>query len=128
MKCPYCGRENKPEKAVCKFCGAPLDSPVEIEKRAEEVQVFPEEAAPYDVPDYLMYSILVTLFCYIPLGVAAIIFASKSRALFHKREYTLALEAAAVAKYLCFISLGIGVFLFLFHFFFILGMFFTEGV
>ena len=63
---------------------------------------------PVKVPDYLVASILVTLFCCLPLGIPAIIFAAKAKSLASSGQYQAALEQSNKAKTFTYISLGLG--------------------
>ncbi|MCL2349120.1 MAG: CD225/dispanin family protein [Planctomycetaceae bacterium] len=63
---------------------------------------------PVNVPDYLVASILVTLFCCLPLGIPAIIFAAKARSLKGVGQYQAALEQSNKAKIFTYVSLGLG--------------------
>ena len=67
-----------------------------------------DHETPVKVPDYLVASILVTLFCCLPLGIPAIIFAAKARSLAGSGQYQAALEQSNKAKIFTYISLGFG--------------------
>ena len=58
---------------------------------------------------YLVESILATLFCCLPLGVAGIVFASKVESLYKAGAYTEAQEASRKAKMFSLIALGVGI-------------------
>ncbi len=119
MRCLYCGRVNKPERTICKFCGAPLDYIEEMEEQAEDVlenlpeytpDRFPEEV-PYHVQDYLVQAILTTLCCCIPFGIVAIVYASRVKSFLRRGEYAMDKEASKKAKMWCWIG-GISGFVF----------------
>lgn len=60
-------------------------------------------------PDnYLVWSILVTLFCCLPLGIAAIVNAAKVDGLWASGDYYGAQQAARQAKKWCAWSFGLG--------------------
>jgi len=60
-------------------------------------------------PDnYLVWSILVTLFCCLPFGIAAIVNAAKVDGLWSSGDYYGAQRAAAQAKKWCAWSVGLG--------------------
>ena len=65
-------------------------------------------SAPVHVPDYFVASILVTLFCCLPFGIAGIIFASKAKSLKSVGNYTGALEQAKKARLFTYLALGLG--------------------
>lgn len=58
---------------------------------------------------YLVESILATLFCCLPLGVAGIVFASKVESLYKAGAYAEAQEASRKAKLFSLIALGLGI-------------------
>lgn len=61
-------------------------------------------------PDNLLvWSILATVLCCLPLGIVAIINSNKVDSLWNEGHYDEAKKAAANAKMYCFISLGLGV-------------------
>ncbi|XP_071853266.1 uncharacterized protein [Apostichopus japonicus] len=59
--------------------------------------------------DYLVFAILVTIFCFWPTGIVAIVFAAKVRSLFSSGDIQGAEQASASAKLWSKISLGIGI-------------------
>jgi len=59
---------------------------------------------PVHVPDYLVASILVTIFCCLPFGIAAIFASSKARSLKAIGQYQAALEHSNKAKTYVIIS------------------------
>jgi len=61
MFCPYCGTENADNSYRCSACGEPLHE---------------QRRVPVHVPNYLVQSILVTLFCCQPFGIVAIVFSA----------------------------------------------------
>lgn len=60
-----------------------------------------------NIKDYLVESILVTLFCCIPLGIAAIVFSVQARTKISVGDYAGAQAAANTARTLVWVSLGI---------------------
>ncbi|WP_078897492.1 CD225/dispanin family protein [Streptomyces rimosus] len=63
--------------------------------------------------NYLIPAILVTLLCFLPTGIAAIVFATQANAKFNSGDYAGAEQAAGKAKLWTFISLGVGLFVML---------------
>ncbi|PIK39080.1 hypothetical protein BSL78_24087, partial [Apostichopus japonicus] len=59
--------------------------------------------------DYLVFAILVTIFCFWPTGIVAIVFAAKVRSLFSSGDIQGAEQASASAELWTKISLGIGI-------------------
>jgi interferon-induced transmembrane protein len=70
----------------------------------------PWSAGPWSPPPptYMVPAILVTLFCFLPTGIAAIYFASQVSSRFGAGDPAGARQASDKAKMWTFISLGIG--------------------
>jgi t-SNARE complex subunit (syntaxin) len=62
-----------------------------------------------NVPNYLAQSILVTLFCCLPLGIVAIIKASEVNSRLASGDYEGAVKASNEAKKFCWWSFGAGI-------------------
>jgi hypothetical protein len=63
---------------------------------------------PVNVPNYLVQSILVTLFCCLPFGIVAIVFAAQVNGKLQANDFAGALQASKSAKMWCWIGLGVG--------------------
>ena len=61
-----------------------------------------------DVPTYLVQSILATLFCCMPFGIVAIVYAAQVGSKLSIGDYNGAADASAKAKMWCMISFGLG--------------------
>lgn len=61
------------------------------------------------VPNYLVWAILVTLFCFLPTGIVAIVFASQVSSKLAAGDVTGAMEASRKAKMWTIISVVVGV-------------------
>jgi len=103
MFCPQCGTGNAEGAAVCAKCGASLVP--------AQVVVPPGYSAPpgQQIPNYLVQSILVTLFCCLPLGIAAIVYAAQVSGKLQAGDIAGAMTASKNAKMFCWISFWIGV-------------------
>ncbi|BBC28899.1 hypothetical protein SGFS_001900 [Streptomyces graminofaciens] len=66
----------------------------------------PQRPAP---ESYMTPAILVTILCFLPTGIAAIVFASQVSAKNAAGDYEGAVQASRKARILVFVSLGIGV-------------------
>jgi hypothetical protein len=72
------------------------------------------------VPNYLVQAILVTLFCCLPLGIAAIVQAAQVNSKLQVGDYEGAVLASEQAKKYCWWSLYAGIAVFIIYF--IIGM------
>jgi hypothetical protein len=77
------------------------------------------------VPNYLVQSILVTIFCCLPLGIAAIIQAAQVNSKLQAGDYEGAVLASSEAKKYCMWSLYAGIAVFIIYF--ILGLISAGG-
>lgn len=76
--------------------------------------------------NWLVVSILVTLFCCLPGGVVAIIYAAKVDNLWNSGQHEEATKAARTARTLCLASICVGLVLFILIFFFNVTSVMTE--
>lgn len=64
---------------------------------------------PGQVPNYLVWAILVTLFCFLPTGIVAIVFASQVNTKLAAGDIAGAIEASNKAKMWTIVSAVVGV-------------------
>jgi hypothetical protein len=72
--------------------------------------------APRNVPNYLVQAILVTIFCCLPFGIVAIVFAAQVNGKLAAGDYAGAVQTSNQAKMWCWVSFGIGLFVALAYF------------
>ena len=110
MYCPTCGWRNADGVARCGNCRQELQAAQAGAPRQ------PQEAygsQPYaqdpfgSVPDYLVWSILVTVFCCMPFGIVAIVKSAEANSKRDLGDYDGAMRAAQSARMWTFLSLGI---------------------
>jgi hypothetical protein len=92
MFCRSCGAQNDDRAVRCAQCGA----------------VIPENAPTQSLPTYLVQAVLVTLFCCLPFGIVAIVFAAQVNAKLAGGDYAGALESSNKAKTWCWVAFFCG--------------------
>jgi hypothetical protein len=110
MLCPKCGTNNDDSSNNCLQCGEILKRPVQPDLSASGYQ---------NIPNYLVQAILVTIFCCLPLGIPAIVFAAQVNGKAERGDYSGALELSRKAKMWSWISFGVGLAVMLIYFLFI---------
>ena len=101
MFCSKCGKENEDVAVHCFSCGAPLSQ--------NQPQAPGVSSQHVHVPNYLVQAILVTLFCCLPFGIVAIIFAAQVNGKLQAGDVSGAIESSRKAKMWSWISFGIGI-------------------
>ncbi|HET6181507.1 MAG TPA: CD225/dispanin family protein [Candidatus Sulfotelmatobacter sp.] len=104
MFCSQCGTNNADTAAVCVQCGRNLLAGAPVPLQAEGL-VLPPGAT---VPNYLVFAILTTVFCCLPTGIAAIVFAAQVNGKLQAGDLAGAQAASKNAKLWCLVSLGLG--------------------
>jgi hypothetical protein len=69
---------------------------------------FPPRQDARQIPNYLVWSILVTILCCWPLGIPAIVYAAQVNGKINQGDYDGALRASNNAKTFCWISFALG--------------------
>jgi hypothetical protein len=106
MFCPQCGANNAENSAVCVQCGRNL-LPGAVAPTPLPVQgVF--LPAGQTVPNYLVFAILATVFCCLPAGIPAIVFAAQVNGKLQAGDIAGAQAASRNAKTWCWVSFGVG--------------------
>ncbi|NWK56790.1 CD225/dispanin family protein [Verrucomicrobiaceae bacterium N1E253] len=105
-----------PAPAMPSLSGTPLapPEPVALEpyqrpRRPESDGLMPKSHVDSDIPTYLWQSIVVTLMCCLPLGIVAIVYASKVDSLKYAGDMMGARHASETAGKWCAIAFGVGV-------------------
>lgn len=107
MFCPQCGASNADNAAVCVQCGRNLQAPLAATPLPVTGTVMPPPGT--SVPNHLVFAILTTVFCCIPTGIPAIIYAARVNEKLARGDYPGAQEASNNAKIWCWVSFGIGI-------------------
>ena len=105
MFCTQCGANNPDTAAVCAQCGRNLQavSPA-VPLQATGVVLPPGTT----VQNYLVFAILATVFCCLPAGIPAIVYAAQVNSKLQIGDLAGAQLASKNAKLWCLISLGLG--------------------
>ncbi len=117
FKCKQCGEYivtrflKVGEAAKCRNCGAETTVPEDAQQTDEApTPQQPYEAAPTSeiVPTYLTEAILATIFCCLPFGIVAIIYAAQAKSALSTGNMASAMENSKKAKTWCWASFGVG--------------------
>ncbi|MCE5194862.1 MAG: CD225/dispanin family protein [Nitrospiraceae bacterium] len=95
MFCTKCGTQNEDNAFKCIKCGNALQRTASIQSTQS-------------VPNYLAQAILVTIFCCLPFGIPAIVFAAQVNGKLAAGDYNGALETSKKAKMWCWVSFWVG--------------------
>lgn len=106
MYCPQCGANNADNAVVCTQCGRNLQPSAPPVLLPMTGTVMPPAGT--TVPNHLVFAILATVFCCIPTGIPAIIYAAQVNGKLAAGDYAGAQAASNNAKIWCWVSFGIG--------------------
>ncbi len=98
MFCRKCGTQNPDTVMKCVKCGNDLQA-----ARAASGELQPS------ISSYLVQAILVTIFCCLPFGIVAIVYAAQVNGKLAGGDYDGALDSSKKAKMWCWISFGVGI-------------------
>lgn len=109
--CSNCGRSIEAGVQFCTNCGAGnhgggASDPEPTRSYASGPAFDGQEYT--DVPNYLVQAILVTIFCCLPLGIVAIVFAAQVNGKLASGDYQRAVSTSSTAKTWCWASFGVG--------------------
>ncbi len=96
MYCRKCGGQNDDNAYKCVQCG-------------EVLQQAPQVGLPTQtIPNYLVQAILVTIFCCLPFGIVAIVYAAQVNGKLQAGDTAAATDASKKAKTWCWVAFGVG--------------------
>ncbi len=107
MYCNNCGAANSDHAKWCSNCGKELSASAQTPVPPLPPGYPPPQAGPR-VESYLVHSILVTVFCCLPLGIPAIVYAARVNNKLAVGDINGAMEASGQAKTWCWIALIAG--------------------
>jgi Interferon-induced transmembrane protein/zinc-ribbon domain len=105
MFCTQCGANNADNAAVCAQCGRNLQAAAPGVPLQVTGAVLPPGTT---VQNYLVFAILATVFCCIPAGIPAIVYAAQVNNKLQVGDVAGAQAASNNAKLWCMISGGLG--------------------
>jgi uncharacterized membrane protein YvbJ len=111
--CIQCGQPIEGDSSFCTNCGAPVQpetQPQEPQPTAQQPQPQPVQQQPAGPKprNFLALSILATLFCCLPFGIPAIIFAAQVDSNWNAGRYQEARDASRKAKTWMLVSVILG--------------------
>jgi hypothetical protein len=124
-RCLFCGQLN-PDNALTCDCGSSDLEMIQSEESRPETVSPPSAQTSAKMPaihstthdtinggikSYLAQAVLTTIFCCTPLGIVAIVYASKVSAKKESGDHQGALTASREARKWCWISFGLGILL-----------------
>lgn len=106
MFCRRCGAQNEDGSTFCSSCGNDLkNSPIYAENPSVNGNY---NSGMKEVKNYLVWAILSTIFCCVPFGIPAIVYASQVDSRLRTGDYNGALESSRKAKTWCWAAFGSG--------------------
>ena|ERR1700686_1941816 len=105
MFCTQCGANNADSAVVCVQCGRNLQAGSPAIPLQATGMVLPPGTT---VQNYLVFAILATVFCCLPAGIPAIVYAAQVNGKLQAGDLAGAQVASKNAKLWCLISLGLG--------------------
>ena len=103
MFCTQCGANNPDNAVVCVQCGRNLQPVAPTAPLPSTGVVIPPGAT---VPNYLVFAILTTIFCCLPTGIPAIVYAAQVNGKLQAGDFAGAQDASKNAKMWCWIHLA----------------------
>ena len=121
MHCSSCGAYNQDDARYCVNCGKRLgDGEVDASSPTPRAYTPPGSQGVPNIPNYLVQAILVTVFCCLPTGIVAIVFAAQVNGRLQAGDLEGARRTSKNAKTWAWVSFGLGLGPFLF---FLLSLF-----
>ena len=121
MICNNCRHQIDDNSKFCPDCGAPIEAPAQnppqqttVYNQAQNGQniygqpAYSAPPPPVNQTPYLIWAILVTIFCFLPLGIPAIVYAAKISSALSAGNYQLAVDSAKKSKMFSIIGACIG--------------------
>ncbi len=109
MYCSSCGAYNQDDSRYCGNCGKRIGDE-EVDESSPPPQTYspPGHRVVPNIPNYLVQAILVTIFCCLPTGIVAIVFAAQVSGKLQAGDIDGARRASNNAKTWAWVSFGLG--------------------
>jgi hypothetical protein len=107
MFCPQCGANNADNAVFCVQCGRSFQPAAVVQPGGQPT---------VQVPNYLVFAILVTVLCCLPAGIPAIVYAAQVNGKLQAGDIAGAQQASNNAKMWCWISVGAALFFMVLYF------------
>lgn len=109
MICTNCGSQNPDSATACSVCGTSFVNPYQASMVRAGAPTGPQSTGPQpNVPTNLVWAILATLFCCLPLGIVSIVYAAQVSGKLAAGDYAGAVAASNSAKTWAWVSFGLG--------------------
>ena len=109
MYCSSCGAYNQDDARYCGNCGKLLgDGEVDASSPTQRTYSPPGSQGFPNIPNYLVQAILVTVFCCLPTGIVAIVFAAQVNGKLQAGDLEGARRTSNKAKTWTWVSFGLG--------------------
>lgn len=108
MYCPNCGAPNTDEMKRCGACGTHLDVQDAIALHPEGLGAQVTSIAVPPVSSHLLFAMMTTLFCCLPLGMVSLVYASQVQPRVARGDYLGAQLASQRARTWAVLSFVVG--------------------
>jgi hypothetical protein len=105
MFCPRCGHQNAGSGERCEMCHGPMPSEASLQGQGDRAP----GPQPVRVSNNLVWAILATLFCCLPLGIVAIVYAAQVDSRLAAGDIAGARQSAQAAATWSWVSFGLGI-------------------
>jgi hypothetical protein len=105
MFCPRCGHRNSGSGERCEMCHGPMPDEASTQGQGNQAGDF----QPVRISNNLVWAILSTLFCCLPLGIVAIVYAAQVDSKLAAGDIAGARQSAQSAATWSWVSFGLGI-------------------
>jgi hypothetical protein len=106
--CRHCGKSLDADATFCPRCGKNVSAAGNTNVSASPYIYNQSAASMPEVDNYLVWAILATIFCCLPFGVVAIVYAAQVNSALLAGNYELAVSNAEAARKWCWAAFWVG--------------------